>query len=288
MLQSDAMRATDALYEVDEGGKRLLAKAAADKNIIGEVEILYESKHSGKAMFTRSIRNNELLVTGSVFVSEKINGFRSKFLTTPIDVELGVHAADQVDTSSAQVQNEIVCGLMVGNGGAGDTYNTVNKVRRANRMVPGVIPFRVVPLTADLTGTERAQYILRRERGDYAYYYGKRFDADPTITVAYEDGTIVPTTVGDNASSTKFIRIYTTYRITVGKNDIREYFKITQGSTMRSLINSAGLITGYQGATAAGNVEFYNVRGMTTLNMENYELKDSESTITYIYRLFVQ
>lgn len=273
---------------VDAGGQRLLASARMDKTVRGEVEIIYQSKRDGRAIFTRTIRENDLLVTGSVFMSEKNNGIRSKFVTTPIDVELGVHTADQVNTSSEKIKDEIICGLMVGNGGAGDTYNTVRKVRRANRMVPGAVPFRVVPLTSDLTGTERASYILRRVRGEYAYYYGKKFDTNPEITVAYEDGTVVPTNVADSSDDSRFIRIYTTYRVTVGKDDIREYFKITQGSTMRSLINSVGLITGYSQAGTDGTTEWYNVRGLTTLNMENQELKDSESTITFIYRVFIQ
>lgn len=283
-VQSDRMQVMEDLHD----GQRLLAASRVDKSVIGEVEVIHRSKYGNKTVLTRTLRNNDLLVTGSVYMSEKINGFRSRFITTPVDVELGVHTAAQVDQSSATIPNELVCGLMVGNGGAGDTYNTVYKVRRANRMVPGVVPFRVVSKTADLSGTERASYILRRERGDYVYYYGKRFDTDPTITIAYEDGTTVPTTIGDSTSDTKFIRIYSTYRITVGKKDIREYFKITQGSTMRSLINSAGLITGYSGQDTTGNTEWFNVRGMTTLNMENQELKDSESTITFIYRLFIQ
>ena len=287
IIRSDGARVSETL--VDEGGRRLLAASRMDKSVIGEVEIIHRSKYNGKEVFTRTIRNNDILVTGSVFMSEKNNGFRSTFVTTPVDVELGIHNSGEVDQSSARVPEEVVCGFMVGNGGAGDTYNTVRKVRRADRMVPGVVPFRVVPVTADLTATDRAKYILRRVRGEYVYYYGKRFDNDPLITVAYEDGTVVPTNVGDTVDNNKFIRIYTTYRATVGKYDVREYFKITQGSTLRSLINSVGLITGYPGRTQDDtNTEFFNCRGMTTLNMENKELKDSESTVTFIYRVFIQ
>lgn len=273
--------------ELYDGHKRLLAKASADPTIIGEVEIIHRSKKNGREVFTRTLRHNDLLVTGAVYLIEKMNGIRSRFLTTPIDVELGIHTIGQIDREATSIPNELVIGAMIGNGGAGDTYNTVRKVRRSNRMVPGAIPFRVVPLTADLTGTERNQYFMRRVRGEYVYYYAKKFDSTPVITIAYEDGTIVPTNVGDLTDNNKFIRCYTTYRFTAGKNDVREYFKITQGSTMRSLINSAGLITGYQG-TDSNSGEYYNVRGMTTLNMENQDLKDSESTVTFIYRLFVQ
>lgn len=269
-------------------GDKLLTRSHEPAKIIGEVEVIHESRDGQRTLFTRTIRENDLLTTGSVFMTEKINGFRSTFLTTPIDVELGVHANTEIDNTATTIPKEIICGLMVGNGGAGDTYNTVRKVRRANRMVPGALPFRVVPTTSDLNATERAKYILRKVKGSYIYYYGKRPDSTPTITVAYEDGTVVPTNVGDTTVD-KFIRVYTTYRFTVNKYDIREYFKFTQGSTLKSLINSAGLIAGYNGGNAVdGYPEYHNVRGITTLNMENQELKDSESKITFIYRLFIQ
>ena len=106
--------------------------------------------------------------------------------------------------------------------------------------------------------------------------------------VMFEDGTSVPVDVYTQ-NPDKFIKVFTKYRAVIDQRDIREYFKITQGSTLRSLINSVGLVTGYP--LKLGDEiyeEFYNVRGMTCFNMENQELKDSESTITFIYRLFIQ
>ena len=286
-IANESLLVKEELYD---GHMRLLAKSAEDKTIIGEVEVIYRSKQGGKTMFTRTLHHNDLLTTGSVYFSEKANGFRSLFVTTPVDVEMGVHSISEVDQGNDSIPNEIICGAMIGNEGTGDTYNTVRPVRRANRTVPGPIPFRVVPVTADLTGTERSQYFLRRVLGEYVYYYGKRFDSDPIITVAYEDGTTVPTNVGDLIDNNRFIRVYTTYRFTAGRNDVREYFRITQGSTLRSLINSVGLVTGYPGESAdgTGSTEFFNVRGTTAMNMENQDLKDSESMITFIYRLFIQ
>ena len=34
--------------------------------IIGEVEVIYHSKHNGKAVFTRKLSRNDLLVTGYI------------------------------------------------------------------------------------------------------------------------------------------------------------------------------------------------------------------------------
>lgn len=267
-------------------GKHVSGSNSAD--IIGEVEIIYRSRENGKVVFTRKLHKNDLLVTGAVFLSEKMNNMRSTFKTLPIDQELGVHTADEIEVTDETIGKEKVCGLMIGNGGAGDTYNTVYKVVRADRHVPGMIPFRVVPVAEDLSATDRAKYILRKVEGDYAYYYGKKFDIARTINVQFEDGTTVPVDV-DGSIVTKFIKTYTVYRVTVEQRDVREYFKITQGSTLRSLINSLGLITGYKGDAPDGPYdEYFNVRGMTCLNMENHELKDSEGTITVIYRLFIQ
>lgn len=267
-------------------GKYVSGGNSAD--IIGEVEIIYRSRENGKVVFTRKLHKNDLLVTGAVFLSEKMNNMRSTFKTLPIDQELGVHTANEIEITDDTIGKEKVCGLMIGNGGAGDTYNTVYKVVRADRHVPGMIPFRVVPVAEDLSATDRAKYILRKVEGDYAYYYGKKFDITRTINVQFEDGTTVPVDV-DGSIVTKFIKTYTVYRVTIEQRDVREYFKITQGSTLRSLINSLGLITGYKGDAPDGPYdEYFNVRGMTCLNMENHELKDSEGTITVIYRLFIQ
>ena len=273
--------------EVEVNGKLLHAEST---DVIGSVEVIYESRQGKKPIFTKNLYKNDLLVTGAVFMSEKINNVRSTYKTIPIDQELGVHTTEEIVNDSSTVPQEKVCGMMIGNGGAGDTYNAVYKVNRANRMVPGMIPFRVVKIKADgsdLDPTDREKYFLRIVKGDYAYYYGKKFDVTREINVLYEDGTTVPLDA-DTMITNKFIRVFTKYVVKIDQRDVREYFKLTQGSTLKSLVNSIGLMTGYPGVAADNYEEFFNVRGMTTFNMENHELKDSESTITIIYRLFIQ
>ena len=282
MLKKDKAHVSDELFMDNQ-----LVAHNNSADIIGEVEVIYTSKNNGKVMFTRSLNRNDLLVTGAVFLSEKMNDQRSTFQTIPLDLEIGVHTNDQIIVDNTTISKERVCGIMVGNGGSGDTYNTVYKVNRAARSVPGYLPFRVVPVDEDLNETDRSKYMLRVVKGDLVYYYGKRFDIDREINVQYEDGTVVSTDV-DTQVVSKFIKTFTKYRVTLDQRDIREFFKITQGSTLRSLINSVGLITGYPGLADDGFDEFFNVRGMTTLNMENKELKDSESTVTFIYKLYIQ
>lgn len=271
--------------EVYANGKKVFNSMGA--NICGEVEVLHSSSVDGRPIFTKGLYHNDLLVTGSVFMEEKINGMRSSFKTVPLDLEQGVHAQDEIIVDSTTIKDEKICGIMIGNGGCGDTYNTVYKVNRAARSVPGMIPFRVVPVTEDLSVTDRAKYFMRVVRGDMAYYYGKKFDTERSIEVEFEDGTVVPVDV-DSIVTNKFIKVYSRYQVTIDKRDVREMFKLTQGSTLRSLINSVGLLTGYSGKATDGAEEFFNVRGLTTANMENQELKDSESTIKITYRLLIQ
>jgi hypothetical protein len=301
--------------EIDVSGKRL---ASYGPNIIGEVEVIYRSKKDGKAIFTKSLHKNDLLVTGAVFFSEKGNNMRSGYRTTALDEKYDVHRREVDYTDAdwrANISKEQICGVMIGNGGCGQTYNHVYKVNRSDLSVPGMIPFRVgevivddLPLdtnpyntdgngtsavmsagniTKPITGATRKKYFLCAVDGKYIYYYGKTWDIEPEICVLYEDGTTVPLNANELVTD-KFVRVFTRYSITIDQSDVREWFKKNDGSTMQSLVNSIGLVSGWPVDDPWGFPEFCNVRGITTFNMENHELKDSESTIEIIYRLFVQ
>lgn len=302
--------------EIDVNGKRL---ASYGPDVIGEVEVVYRSKRDGKVVFTKTLGHNDLLVTGATFFSEKGNNMRSGYRTQALDEKYGVHTrgVDYTDDVwRAKISEERICGIMIGNGGCGDTYNEVYKVNRAKTSVEGMIPFRVgkvivddLPLdtnpynvdgdgtsavvsagneTQTISGATRRRYFLCSVDGKYIYYFCKTWDTTPEIFVLYEDGTTVnPLTSGD-AVTDKFIRVFTKYSVTIDQSDVREWFKKTNGSTLQSLVNSIGLVAGWPVDDPWGFPEYCNVRGITTFNMENHELKDSESTIEITYRLFVQ
>ena len=301
--------------ELDVSGKRM---ASYGPNVIGEVEVLYRSKKDGNVMFTKTLHKNDLLVTGAVFFSEKGNDMRSGYRTTSLDEKYDVHRRDVDYTDDdwrRNISKEKICGIMIGNGGCGHTYNHVYKVNRSDLSVPGMIPFRVgevvvddLPLetnpynidgngtsavmsagniTMPISGATRKKYFLCAVDGQYIYYYGKTWDTEPEICVLYEDGTTVPLNANELVTD-KFVRVFTRYSITIDQSDVREWFKKNDGSTMQSLVNSIGLLSGWPVDDPWGFPEFCNIRGITTFNMENHELKDSESTIEITYRLFVQ
>ena len=149
-----------------------------------------------------------------------------------------------------------------------------------------MVPIRMVPAAEDFTGDERNKYFLRRTTFvggvEYAMYYGKVFDMDPRIDIVFESGDDIPDDVY-KYDDPGFLFSFTNYTLTVDSNDIREYFRINDGNTSMSRINSIGLVAGYPVVNDLGHIEFYNVRCLTTVNTESLELKDSLSTIQVIY-----
>lgn len=290
-------RDKNGIFRVD-GGKNIFRHP-----IIGEVEVIQNGPSGNRTLFTKKIHYNDLLVNGAVYFSEKINNFRSSFAPTPLDVDLGVHALSDIVRDNTTIKDEIVIGLVAGVGGSTDTYNQIHPVQRHHKCVPNIIPFRVVDTTNDLTNSDQTKYFLKSEKvigGRKCYaYYGKKFESTGEIKVMFEDGTDVPTNV-DALIDPKFIKTYSEYTCLVDQRDIREWFKLTAGSTKTSRINSVGLVTGYPilVSSGVGNVdqfgnpiqdvyEYGNVRCITTLNMENKDLKDDTSTITFVYRLII-
>lgn len=270
--------------ELRHDGKRI--RASEDGiNMAGDVVILGRDKR-GNVMFTRT-EHNAILVNGSSYLLEKANNMRCRFAPPPLDVIYGSHTQSQVEVTKETLLQEYVCGMVFGIGGCTNTYNTVRPVSRNALTVPEMIPIRVVPAAEDFIGEERAKYFLRKTTYiggvEYAMYYGKVFDTEPRIDIVFESGDDIPTDVYkyDNPG---FIFSYTEYVLTVDADDIREYFKLNDGNTSMSRINTLGLVAGYPKVNTLGNIEFYNIRCLTTVNFENLELKDQLSTIEVFYR----
>lgn len=262
------------LTGADDGGCRMIGKV----KIIGK-------DYQGNTLFTKT-EDNALLINGASYIAEKINNRRCRFAPPPLDVVYGSHEQAQVDINKKTLSEEYICGMVFGTGGCTNTYNTVRPVMRNALTVPEMTPIRVVPAAEDLHGEERNRYFLRKPTYiggvEYAMYYGKTFDADPNINVVFESGDDIPADV-NKYDDPGFMMAYTQYILTVNANDIREYFKLTDGNTALSRINSIGLVAGYPRVNKLGYTEFYNVRCLTTVNTESLELKDNLSQIVVYY-----
>ena len=260
-----------------------LVKGSDRNSIIGVVEI---TASNGDTIFSKRVKEiykNDLLIGGCVYFLEKTYGIRSAFTPRPLDIELGVNTT--VDNSVDTLKNERIIGIVTGVGGSRDLYNTVVPVQRHKRTVNDIIPFRMKDV--ELFGDEAADYFLKTKTSDgYFAYYGKKFRGSPEIKVMYESGVPVPNDVGDLINTNR-IDAYAESNLLISNKDIREMFLLRDGSTDRSRINTIGLVSGYPITNANGQVEYANVRVITTLNMENRELKNDVDTITIKYKQYI-
>ena len=287
-IKDSATMGEEILIE-HENGSAIMKSDGAHVKTVGDVEVIgCDSK--GRVLFTRR-KNNALLINGASYFSEKTNNMRCRFAPTPLDVLYGDHEQNQVEVTKETLAEEYICGIVFGIGGCTNTYNTVRPVNNNAITVPEMIPIRMIRADQDLTGEDRARYFLRHstfvEGVEYAQYYGKVFDAEPRIDVIFESGEDIPNDIY-KYDEPGYLFDYTYYTLTVNNDDIRDYFKITDGNTSLSRINSLGLVAGYPRVNDLGHTEFYNIRCLTTVNLENVSLQDSLSQIYIRYRLFIK
>jgi len=264
-------------------------KILANEGGIGQEGIVHESFYDGETMFTHNtVYKNKLLLIGRTFLIEKANNVRSNFRPTPIDQDLSVSAVEDIDISIANLKEEEVIGFVIGTGGSGDTRNTLKAVEIHHKNVPDQIPFRVIDMDTetDLTGSERAQYFLRKVVDNKAYYYGKVITAKEIKTV-FANSIEVPADVHNQLSPDEILN-YIEYQIDISDKDVREYFLDSEGSVNNARFNSIGLVTGYPVTLPDTNIEYRNVRCNTTLNTDNIELRNALSTATYRYQYLLK
>lgn len=258
----------------------MLVKGASPNTVIGEVMV---SSYTGEVLFTQKIYKNDLLLGGCVYFMEKVYGRRASFRPTPLDLELGVNSEIIVDDNT--LKDEKIIGIVCGVGGSSDIYNTVKPVQRHHRTVDDIVPFRYTKV--ELTGDTRKEYCLRVKNPDDTFsYYGKIFKTTPEIKVEYSNELPVQNDVGDSITVDQ-INVFTESTVYISGEDIRERVLARDGTTDKSRINTIGLIAGYPIKDEFGNVEYANVRTITTLNMENRELKNGNDTITIRYRQYI-
>ena len=118
------------------------------------------------------------------------------------------------------------------------------------------IPFRMVPVSNDLSASEQEQYRLRRLVNyggvDYAAYYAKKFEAG-VIQLEYNDASYTPlesdtTPVDENDSSHRLaggsVLAYVQFTLNITESELKEYFTIVNGSLSGAVVNEIGIVHG--------------------------------------------
>ena len=147
--------------------------------------------------------------------------------------------------------------FMVGNGATPD--NQVGKYvspKNYETRLYSPIPFRLVPLSSDLSQIEQSKYRLRRiethDGVDYAAYYAKAFNPGSVI-LEHNSSTYIPNQlhtepIGENDISTYVpggsVLAYIQFTLDIDENEIKEFFRVTRGDLTSCNMSEIGLVMG--------------------------------------------
>lgn len=272
MNTKDKLSLSDELNLVSEDGTLSLPMEKIPTRLIGEIEI-YDGPTNQK-MFTF---HNDIIIPGATYALEKLFNIRSTFAMPTLSQDLVVK--DTIARTLEKLKEEFIVGFVVGTGGT-EPPDLVKSVKFKDKTVANIVPLRVVPTTADLTGTDATKYFLKKTVGSKYQYYGKKFDTNVTIRHIFTDGTEIPSNI-DQTDTSLGLLVFAEAVLTISEKDLREYFTDQFGSIDNCQFNSLGLVAGFlDGSDYAG------VRVVTKINMPNMPLRDSESFYKFVYKIY--
>ena len=199
-------------------------------------------KKTGKLLFST---HNTTVLSGRIALIEEMFGLsRNKEQHLLLNNMLGInHSETDNVLNSSTIKRE--CNyFMVGNGAAstevpGKYFSPKNYETKLYKPVP----FRMVPLSNDLSAAEQEQYRFRKivnvNGTDYVCYYAKKFTPS-SVFLEYNAGAYKPieshTTPVDENDSTHPLRggsvlVYTTFSLPIEEEELKEYFRITSNIT---------------------------------------------------------
>ena len=244
-----------------------------------EVEIKNEF---GETLFT----HNELLLSGGIFVLEKMSGVMAPITIKTVNTDLGVNATETSISDGLGIRREDqIFGFMVGTSGSGDVFDTVEPVLYKERVIKELVPFRRIPTSERLTSSEQTMYKLCKTENGYKNYYAKLFEATPTIKVEYDvpGGPAVPANVDETTDGNRVINTYVQYTLKINAKDMREYFKVVGGGINKCRANTVALVHGYKDTTG----EYKGVKCVSKFNFNNEAFDNDTKELIILYKIFV-
>lgn len=254
-------------------------------------------------------KHNELILSGGLFTLSKISGVDPTIKPTNLNVDLSIASSagqSWSDTTGNSTsgdglgprRNDVISGFVVGIGGSGDSFDSVNAVEYKERVVSNIIPFRSEKrvLSSSDKGLNSHYGLCKYNGATGRYdYYLKRFESDPVIKAEFSDGSAVPANV-DKSTITDTINTYIQYTLKISKDDIRKYFETSGIGLKQCRINSLSLVTGYPvnniayvGGTDNGvkYTEFRNVRCFSKINFNNEPFVNTTKELTIVYKIYI-
>jgi hypothetical protein len=272
-------------------------------NIIGQgipkrTRIIAKDHDTGEVI---GIYENKILVPGSQMTAAKLFGIEQKVIFPTYNTELGLENSLEPYPETQPLNPPIVCLWAAGRSGAGSADNEVNVVSTTDRISPAlekettnlytdIVPFRYVKPTDDLDDDERDYYYGRKifEEGTSSErigYFFKAFDTEPQLHVRYLDGTEVTNTMY-NVVSSQQVEVYVEMRLSVTKEDFRDYFDDVLGWDDAN-ISTISLLLAWYDDTRGDTYRWYqDIIPYSKFNFAQEKLIDLNRAIDFNYQVY--
>lgn len=253
-------------------------------NGVQDTEIIAKVHGTDEVLFRGS---NKIVVAGSDFTACKHFDIKPKVKTPSYNQVLGLDniVVDTEYTGNGYRPEYKVCLFAAGVGGC-DPVDLSQKypIKRSSWISEEeLVPFRYRASTDDLTASMRKVYFGRQLKGDYVAYNFKAFDSEPELKRQYTDGTPIDENVYVS-ERTDDIEIFVQCKMSVLKDDCREFFKQTTGLDTAN-ISSISLLYAYP-VEIDGYVYYQEIRPLTRYNFSTESLIDLSKGIDFIYNLY--
>ena len=254
------------------------------RHLLGDTDIEIRIPETGELVFKGK---NKVILPGAGFLARAMFDLPSSTEITPsyntkLDLENSVYETpDALNTTIL---------FAVGIGGCGRENSQIYDVDYAKWITPEeLVPFRYCLSNEDISDSLREVYFGRKTIGDRIAYYFKAFENNPTLVQQYVDGTPINSDVYDSSKQEE-IETYVDIRLSVTKEDCREFFLATTGIN-DARINSISLLTAWpkyfeDPSTRKQYKYFQSIRPITRLNFSNESLIDLSKGLDIIYHIY--
>lgn len=252
-----------------------------DNCFIKGTDVLIRIKETGEVIFKGS---NKTILPGSAFTAQK----HFPNLAIP-NRTISYNEAMSLDNTEVinDILREQIYLFSVGTDGCGVDQHQVKYVNYNMWCKPkDLVPFRYVDSLND--NIQRDVYYGRKDmtttNGKIAYYF-KKFDSDPQWNQRYVSDKLPIEENVYESDRLDEIESFVELRMTVSKDDCREFFESTIG-TNHAKINTLSLLTAVETVADNGNIYYQDVRPLTKLNFPNEPLYDLNKGLDIIYHIY--
>lgn len=252
-----------------------------DNTIINKTDITIKIAGTDKVLFRG---HNKVIIPGSYYTASKHFGINPPVKLPTYNTVLGLDGIQAL--TDTEERGALVTLFAVGIDGCGPESSQVYDVDYTKWIKPeSLVPFRYVFDDNDLSDTMRQKYFGRKKIAgtDKIAYYFKAFETQPVMYQQYIDGTPIDENIYISDNTTD-VETYVELKLTITKDDCREFFDSTTGIN-DAKVNTISLLTAVP-KEIDGYIYYQGIRPLTKLNFPNESLIDLTKGIDITYHIY--